>query len=585
MNRLAIARALSETADLLALTGREPFRARAYERGARVLEQLGDADFTRLVADRRLTALAGIGQGLATVIVDLAGAGRSETLEKVRHALPAGAGDLARIPGLGLRKIQALHDALGVETVEALRAACEAGRVRKVRGFGAKTEGRILEAIRTLGAAPSRDAAPSRVLLPQALDMAGRVLAHLRALPGVTAAEVAGDLRRFTETVDRLVVVLAARRPEVALEAALASPLLVSGGARDGLTARATLVTGTALDLRVTTPDHWAATLLAATGSEAHLAALVPLARARGVDLARAPGEDEAQLYRRLGLPYIPPELREGEGEVEAARAGALPDDLVTIEDVRGLVHCHTVYSDGRHTIEQMARAADALGIRYLTITDHSPTASYAHGVATDRLRAQWDELARVQETVAVRLLRGTESDILADGALDYPDAILEQLDVIIASIHARHRMDAARMTERIVRAMRHPCFKIWGHALGRLILSRPPIPVDLERILDVIAESRAAIEINGDPHRLDLEPRLVRRARERSIPFVISTDAHATGELANLRYGVAMARRGWVRRGEVLNTLDVDAFRHAVSPRGGRAARHAGRSRQPAVR
>jgi DNA polymerase (family X) len=584
MNRLAIARALSETADLLALTGREPFRARAYERGARVLAQLGDADFTRLVAERRLTTLAGIGQGLAAVIVDLAGAGRSETLEKVRHALPAGAGDLARIPGLGLRKIQALHDALGVETVEALRVACEAGRVRKVRGFGAKTERRVLEAIRTLGAAPSGDAAPSRVLLPHALDVAGRVLAHLRALPGVTAAEVAGDLRRFTETVDRLVVVLAARRPDVALEAALASPLLVSGGVRDGLTARATLVTGTALDLCVTTPDHWAAALLAATGSEAHLAALMPLARARGVDLARAPGGDEAQLYRRLGLPYIPPELREGEGEVEAARAGTLPDDLVTLEDVRGLVHCHTVYSDGRHTIEQMARAADALGIRYLTITDHSPTASYAHGVATDRLRAQWDELARVQETVAVRLLRGTESDILADGALDYPDAILEQLDVIIASIHARHRMDAARMTERIVRAMRHPCFKIWGHALGRLILSRPPIAVDLERILDVIAESRAAIEINGDPHRLDLEPRLVRRARDRSIPFVISTDAHATGELANLRYGVAMARRGWVRRGEVLNTLDVDAFRHAVSPRGGRAARHAGRSRQPAV-
>jgi len=586
MNRLAIARALTETADMLALTGREPFRARAYERGARVLERLGDADFARLVAERRLTTLAGIGQGLAAVIGDLAAAGRSETLEKVRHGLPAGAGELARIPGLGLRKIQALHDALGVETVEALRAVCEAGRVRKVRGFGAKTERRILEAIATLEAAPSGDApAPSRVLLPHALDVAGRVLAHLRALPGVTVAEVAGDLRRFTETVDRLVVVLAARRPEAALEAALASPFLVSSGVRDGLTARATLITGTPLDLRVTTPDHWAAALLAATGSDAHLAALVPLARARGVDLARAPGGDEAQLYRRLGLPYIPPELREGEGEVEAARAGTLPDDLVTLEDVRGLVHCHTVYSDGRHTIAQMARAADALGIRYLTITDHSPTASYAHGVETDRLRAQWDELARVQETVSVRLLRGTESDILADGALDYPDAVLEQLDVIIASIHARHRMDAARMTERIVRAMRHPCFKIWGHALGRLILSRPPIAVDLERILDVIAGSRAAIEINGDPHRLDLEPRLVRRARERGIPFVISTDAHATGELANLRYGVAMARRGWVRRGEVLNTLDVDAFLRAVSPGGARAARRARRSRQPALR
>jgi DNA polymerase (family 10) len=395
-------------------------------------------------------------------------------------------------------------------------------------------------------------------------------------------AEVAGDLRRWTETVDRLVVVLASPRPEAALDGALSSPLLVSRGTRDGLVARTTLVTGLPLELRATAPDHWAATLLAATGSDGHLRDLAPLARARKVDLEHAPGQDEAQLYRRLGLPYIPPELREGVGEVEAALAGTLPDDLVTPDDVQGLVHCHTVYSDGRHTIEQMARAADALGMRYLTITDHSPTAFYAKGLAVDRLRAQWDELARVQERVAVRLLRGTESDILADGALDYPDRILEQLDVIIASIHARHRMDAARMTERIVRAMRHPYFKIWGHGLGRLLLSRPPIEAHVEAILDVIAESRAAVEINGDPHRLDLEPRFLRAARERSIRFVVSTDAHATGELRNVRYGVAMARRGWVRRGEVLNTWDVDAFVRAVSPTGARRAR---RERQPVGR
>lgn len=583
MDRLAIARALRETADLLALTGREPFRARAYERGARVLEGLSEPDFERVVAEGRLTTLAGIGQGLAAVIGDLRGTGRSETLEKVRGSLPAGARELGRIPSLGLRKIQALHAALGVDTVEALRAACEAGRVRTVKGFGEKTERRILESIRALDAASSDGApAPSRVLLPHALDVAERVLAHVRAIPGVTAAEVAGDLRRWTETVDRLVVVLASPRPEAALDAALSSHLLVSRGTRDGLVARTTLVTGLPLELRTTTPDHWAATLLAATGSDGHLRDLAPLARARKVDLEHAPGQDEAQLYRRLGLPYIPPELREGVGEVEAAQAGTLPDDLVTPDDVQGLVHCHTVYSDGRHTIEQMARAADALGMRYLTITDHSPTAFYAKGLAVDRLRAQWDELARVQEGVAVRLLRGTESDILADGALDYPDRILEQLDVIIASIHARHRMDAARMTERIVRAMRHPCFKIWGHALGRLLLSRPPIEAHVETILDVIAESRAAIEINGDPHRLDLEPRFLRAARERSIRFVVSTDAHATGELRNVRYGVAMARRGWVRRGEVLNTWDVDAFVRAVSPTGARRAR---RERQPVGR
>jgi DNA polymerase (family 10) len=457
-----------------------------------------------------------------------------------------------------------------VETIAELRAACEAGRVRTVKGIGEKTERAILENIRALeagGGAAERPVAP--VLLPHALDVAERVLAHLRAVPGVTAAEVAGDLRRFTETVDRLVIVLASRDPEATLTSALASPLLVSPGEREGPTGRATLVTGLPLELRVVAPDHWAATLLAATGSAEHLRDLEPLARARGVDLARAPGGDEAQLYRRLGLPYIPPELREGAGEIDAARAGTLPDDLVTREDIQGLVHCHTLHSDGRHTVAQMAHAADALGIGYLTITDHSPTAFYANGLDVDRLRAQWDEIARVQETVSVRLLRGTESDILADGGLDYPDAILEQLDVIIASIHARYRMDADRMTERIVRAMRHPCFKIWGHALGRLILSRPPIEARVEEILDVIASSRAAIEINGDPHRLDLPPRWVRAARARAIPFVISTDAHAIGELHNVRYGVAMARRGWVRRDEVLNTLDADAFLRAVSPSG----------------
>jgi DNA polymerase (family X) len=568
MDRLAIARALGQTAGLLALTGREPFRARAYERGARVLERLTDQDFERIVAEGRLTTLAGIGRGLAAVIGDLARGGQSATLDKLRAALPAGAGELGRIPHLGLRKIQALHAALGVDTVAALREACEAGRVRTVKGFGEKTERRLLESIRAL---ESPQAAPpaGRVLLPHALDVAERVLAYLRAIPGVTAAEVAGDLRRWTETVDRLVVVLAAPEPEPALAAALASPLLVSRGARNDASACATLVTGLPIELRATTPDRWAATLLAATGSAAHLRDLAPLAQERNVDLGHSPGQDEAQIYRRLGLPYISPELREGAGEVEAARAGTLPADLVSLDDVQGLIHCHTVHSDGRHTIWQMARAADALGMPYLTITDHSPTASYAGGLDVDRLRAQWEEIARVQETVAVRLLRGTESDILADGALDYPDVVLEQLDVIIASIHARHRMDADRMTERIVRAMRHPCFKIWGHALGRLLLSRPPVEAHIEKILDVIAESPAAIEINGDPHRLDPEPRLVRAARQRGIRFVVSTDAHATGELRNVRYGVAMARRGWVRRGEVLNTLDADAFARAVAPAG----------------
>jgi DNA polymerase (family 10) len=233
------------------------------------------------------------------------------------------------------------------------------------------------------------------------------------------------------------------------------------------------------------------------------------------------------------------------------------------------MVHCHTTYSDGKHSIEEMVRAAEAMGMKYITITDHSPTAFYAGGVTLDRLKRQWEEIDEVQEKVKVKILRGTESDIVASGALDYPDRILEQFDVIVASIHSRYKMDSEKMTQRIVTAMRQRVFKIWGHALGRKIQSRPSFDCDVERILDVIAESEAAIEVNGDPYRLDMEPRWIREARKRNIKFVISVDAHSMGALHNVKYGVGIARRGWVRKREVLNTLGVIAFQTAVRPAG----------------
>jgi DNA polymerase (family 10) len=574
LDRLAVARALREMADLLALAGDEPFKARAYERGARVLESLS-ADLARLVDEGRLTELRGIGSGLAAAISELHLTGRSRALDKLRQQLPPGALDLSQVPELSLKKIAALHDALGIETIAQLEAACEAGRLRTVKGIGARTEQRILDSIRRL-----QDPAPVRVLLHHALALADPLLAHLRDAPGVRAVELAGSLRRWTEAVESLVFVLVAGEPAPALEHAFAFPLVARVIAREPSMGRAVLTTGLSLEVRVVPSDRQAVELLYATGAPAHVEHLEWMAGARGLrlersglvgaaDRVRVPTEGEADLYRRLGLPHIPPELREDEGELEAAAAGRLPADLVTLEDVRGLVHCHTVYSDGKHTVEQMARAADALGMPYLTITDHSPTASYAGGLGIDRLKAQWDEITRVQETVGVRLLRGTESDILGDGSLDYPDAVLERLDVVIASIHSRLRMDADQMTRRLVRAMAQPLFKIWGHALGRLVLSRPPIDCHVEDVLDVVAASRAAVEINGDPHRLDMEPRWIRAARGRGIRFVISTDAHSVAELGNLRYGVAMARRGWVRRGEVLNTLDVEGFARAVSPSG----------------
>jgi DNA polymerase (family 10) len=275
----------------------------------------------------------------------------------------------------------------------------------------------------------------------------------------------------------------------------------------------------------------------------------------------------EASLYERLDLPFIPPELREDAGEVEAAAAGRLPAELVRLEDIRGAVHCHTVWSDGRHSVVEMTRAADAMGLGYLTITDHSKSATYAHGLDTDRLRRQWDEIARVQEQVAVRLLRGTESDILRDGSLDFPDSVLRRLDVIIASVHNRHGLDADQMTHRLVRAARHPLCKIWGHPLGRYVLCRPPFACHMDQVLDAIAESRAIIEVNGDPHRLDLAPPHIRAAKRRGIRFVVSADAHSTTGIRNLRWGVDLARRGWLTRDDVLNTLDVNDFTAAVRP------------------
>jgi DNA polymerase (family X) len=279
--------------------------------------------------------------------------------------------------------------------------------------------------------------------------------------------------------------------------------------------------------------------------------------------------ESEERLYAAASLSWVPPELRENEGEIEAATSARL-EELVCDADIRGSVHCHTRYSDGRHSIEEMARAAERLGMSYITITDHSPSAHYAGGVSLDRLKEQWDEIARVQELVSTRILRGTESDILVDGALDYDDRTLEQFDVIIASIHGRMRLDREAMTSRIERAMRHPLFKIWGHGLGRLLLRRPPVDCDVERVLDVIARERVAIEINGTPHRLDLEPRWARAARERGIRFVVSSDAHSTRGLGATRFGVMMARRAGLRAHDVLNTFEAKDFIDAVRPRSG---------------
>lgn len=567
-DRFDIAAALREIGRLLKLKGENPFKSQAYDRGARALEQL-ELDLEPLVKSRRLTQIGGIGNALAAVIEEFYLTGESTILERLRKDLPSGAAELGAIPGLSLKKIIALHDALRIESIADLKTACEEGLVRKVKGFGDKAEAKILAAIQSL------ETREHRTLLNDALEEATRLLEHMRAAPELVQADIAGSLRRWKESVRHIHIVASTKQPQAVIDRFLSFPALSQTLECAGDHCGARLARGLQVELHIVSPADYVLSLHRWTGSREHHAKLSERALLRGISIgagesstgAKQPRvKNEEEIYRRLGMQYVPPELRENTGEIEAAEAGTLRPPI-TLEMIQGQVHCHTIYSDGRNSIEEMALAAEALGMKYLTVTDHSPSAFYARGVNIDRLRAQWDEIARVQEKLKIKILKGTESDILEDGGLDYPDHILERFDIVIASIHARNRMDADQMTKRLLRAMQWPGFKVWGHPLGRLLHSRPPFDCRMDEVLDAIAASRAAVEVNGDPRRLDLEPRWIRAARQRGIKFVVSTDAHSTSSLSNLQYGIAMARRGWLTRDDVLNTLDTENFIKAVHP------------------
>jgi DNA polymerase (family 10) len=523
--------------------------------------------------------MRGIGDALASQIEELYLTSESSVLQKLKGEFPPGILELSGLPGLSISKIKTLHETLGISSIAELKIAAEAGRIKPIKGFGAKTEASLLD---TIASHRQRGKGEDRLHLHRATQTAEQVANYLQTARDTAEVSFAGSLRRWKETVGTIRLVANSKRPAALIEHFLRFPLIVEVIEQMEEACTVRLAEGARVSLVAARPEEFALALLSETGSQAHVLKLQQVANSEGPqsnggaksrkrksrpNAATDQLQSEEDIYEQLGMQYIPPELREDEGEIEAALAGRLPEDLVKLEDIRGMVHCHTTYSDGKNSIEEMVRAAEALGMKYVTITDHSPTAFYAGGVKLDSLQRQWEEIDEVQEKVKIKILRGTESDIIADGHLDYPDKILERFDVIVASIHSRYKMDSAKMTKRIISAMRQPVFKIWGHALGRKLLSRPPFECDVERILDVIAESRAAIEVNGDPNRLDMEPRWIREARKRKIKFVISVDAHSTGALNNLKYGVGIARRGWLRKPEVLNTLGVKAFANAVRP------------------
>ncbi|MFO1058893.1 MAG: DNA polymerase/3'-5' exonuclease PolX [Dongiaceae bacterium] len=563
-----IAADLVRLADLLELDGANPFRVRAYRNAARVVGDLPTSVAEMLAAGADLAALPGIGADLAGKIAEIARSGHLALLDETERRSPPGLVELLAVPGLGPRRVQLLAGRLGVRTVADLAAAARAGRSRTLPGFGARLESRLLQA------AERQAAAPHRARRAAVEEIAGALRRDLAAVPGVAAIEVAGSYRRRLETVGDLDLVAAARSSGPLMERFVAWPgverVLSRGPTRSSVLLRG----GLQVDLRVVPAASYGAALQYFTGSKAHNIALRQRAAERGLKLneyglfrgrRRIAGGSEDGIYRALALDPVVPELREDRGEIAAAAAHALPA-LVAPEDIRGDLHVHTDASDGRAPLAAMVAAARALGYRYMAVTDHSRRLAMLHGLDSRRLGRQADAIARLNEQLrGFTVLAGVEVDILEDGRLDLPDAVLGRLDLVVGAVHGAFALPRERQTERLIRAMDNPHLSILAHPTGRLIGRRAPLALDIERLLHAAGERGCALEVNGQPERLDLDDRLVRLARDRGVRLALSTDAHSPAELGFMRHAVDQARRGWARAADIVNTRDCEGLRRAL--------------------
>jgi DNA polymerase (family 10) len=574
MDKRSAAYALEQIASFMELKGDNAFRVRAFVTAARVLRGL-PGEVAPALEDGSLAAARGIGPATLKIVRELVLTDRSSLLEELREQIPAGLVEMLSISGLGVAKIRQIHETLGIDSLPELEAAARDGRLSRLPRFGPKTAENLLKSIaflrQTTGLRLSHHAAEEAAAFRQDLER----------IPGVKQAVVAGEVRRRSELVrDIVLVLIAAVPPEEIFKRLRALPGVHEYSGQDERRVTLRFAGGSTAQIVVTTPVNAGAVLVQATGSPEHLADLAARAEQTGHALDGAalwkgsnfvPTADEEAFYQELGLEPIPPELREGMGEVDAAANGTLPQ-LVRREDLRGLLHCHTDYSDGTPTVEQMAVACQAAGYSYVGITDHSQSAAYAGGLSADDLARQGEEIDAVNSRLTgFRVLKGIEADILADGRVDYDEAVLSRLDFVIASIHSRFNMNEAEMTRRMLTAMDNPCVTIIGHPTGRLLLARNPYPIDLDAVLDKAAERGIALEMNADPHRLDLDWRLLRRARDRGVLISIGADAHSIPTLRHVDGGIGIARKGWLTAGDVLHTLPVEQFLAHASRRVGR--------------
>lgn len=573
-NKDQIVDVLQEIAILLDLKGENPFKSRAYTNAARAIDQLSDP-IDKLVAENRLREVQGVGDAIAKKVQELVKTGTLTYHEQLKATIPPGLLPMLRIPGLGPRKVRALHQQLGISTVEELEQACREGKVAQLAGFGAKTQANICEGI------ARRRTYAERHLLIEAWMLAEGLREELRSHPDVVRSSTAGSLRRFKELVGDIDLLVSSKQPARVIDFFTRLPGVTAVPARGETKVSVLLEGGIQADLRVVSDAEFPFALLYFTGSKEHNIVLRQRAIARGLRLneyglfrsteetrdpaLRIPCRTEEEIYLQLDLAYVPPELREDMGEFAAAEQGDLPR-LVDWTDLKGALHNHSTWSDGRNSLEEIAAHMQELGFEYWAVTDHSKSSWQANGLDASRVRRQIEEIRALNERLTrqgadLRLLTGSEVDILPSGQLDFPDDLLKELDVVVASIHQGFSQSMAENTRRLLHAAQNPYVHMLGHLTGRLLLEREGYPVDVRAVIDACAQTGTWIELNCSPHRLDMDWRHWAYARSQGVRCVINPDAHRNEQAGFLRLGAGVARKGWLTRKDVVNTLPREAL------------------------
>ncbi len=569
MTNAEIAAIFNRIADILEIQDENPFRIRAYRNAARTVQGLTYSLAEKVAAGDNLVTLPGIGKDLAGKIREIVETGTTKKLQELERAVAPELIDLLKVPGLGPKRLKRLRDYLQINNLKDLEKAAREGRIRQIPGFGEKTEKNMLAELSEL------QRRITRFLWYEVEEMAEQLVTELRKVEKVKRVEMAGSYRRRRETVGDLDILVIASKDSPVMDTFVSLPVVERVIAKGSTRSTVVLRTGLQVDLRVVPEVSFGAAWHYFTGSKPHNIAVRIMGVQRGLKIneygvfdrkgKRIAGRTEEEVYRQVELPWIEPELREKRGELEAAAEGKLPQ-LIELRDLQGDLHCHTQKSDGKNSLREMAEAARELGHQYLAITEHTHALGIASGLTPDELLAHCEAIDRLNESLeGIRILKGIEVDIKEDGTLDMTDEVLARLDVCVGAIHSAFGLNRKKQTERVLRAMDNPHFNILAHPTARLIQKRPACDLDLETIMDAAFERGCYLELNSQPERLDLHDLHCRMAKERGLKLVISSDAHSIGQLQFLRYGIAQARRGWLEKKDVLNTLDLKKLLKAL--------------------